>query len=257
MSRIKIATYNVNGIRSAISKGLIEWIISENLDVVCFQELKADLNSIDEKLFTELGYFCNWFPAEKKGYSGVGVISRQNPISVEYGCGNEFYDKEGRILQLNFNDFSIINTYHPSGSSGEERQAFKMVWLDFFSEYIKRVSQSHPNLIISGDYNICNKAIDIHNPISNSKSSGFLPEEREWFDKFIETGFVDSFRKINKSPNQYTWWSFRAGARGKNLGWRIDYNLVCKSLETKIIDSYILPNAKHSDHCPCVLVMDF
>ena len=224
---------------------------------MCFQELKADLQSIDQKLFVDLGYYCNWYPAEKKGYSGVGIISKLKPESVIFGCGNEMYDKEGRVLQVNFTDFSVICTYHPSGSSGEDRQAFKIEWLDFFISYIQKLKVTYPNLIISGDYNICNKAIDIHNPISNAKSSGFLPEEREWFDNFLEAGFIDSFRKINQLPKQYTWWSFRAGARGKNLGWRIDYNLVSKALETKISDSYILPEAKHSDHCPCILVMDF
>jgi len=257
MSRIKIVTYNVNGIRSAVSKGLIDWIISENPDVVCFQEIKADLASIDQKIFTELGFVCNWFPAEKKGYSGVAIISKINPETVIFGCGNEMYDKEGRVIQINFKDFSIINAYHPSGSSGDERQAFKMVWLNFFKDYIQQQIRTFPNLIVSGDYNICNKAIDIHNPNSNANSSGFLPEEREWFDNFLESGFVDSFRKINQLPKQYTWWSFRAGARGKNLGWRIDYNLVSKPLEAKICDAYLLPDAKHSDHCPCVLVLDF
>ena len=257
MRKIKIATYNVNGIRSAVSKGLLDWIISENPDVLCFQEIKADLQSIDQKLFTDLGYFCHWYPAEKKGYSGVGVVSKISPESVVFGCGNQLYDREGRIIQVNFKEFSLISSYHPSGSTGDERQAFKMVWLDFFRQYIKQQLNNFPNLIVSGDYNICNKPIDIHNPASNAKSSGFLPEEREWFDNFLEMGFVDSFRKINQLPKQYSWWSFRAGARGKNLGWRIDYNLVSKSLESKISDSYLLPNAKHSDHCPCVLVLDF
>lgn len=256
MAKKKIGTYNVNGIRAAITKGLIDWIKEEDFDVLCFQEIKADLASIDQNLFTSLGYHCYWFPAEKKGYSGVGIISKEKPKEVIVGCNNPIYDREGRVLQLVFKNFSVICAYHPSGSAGEERQAFKMLWLDYFKSYIQSIQSKYSKLVISGDYNICNKPIDIHNPISNAKSSGFLPEERAWFDSFLEIGYVDSFRKINKSPHQYTWWSYRANAREKNLGWRIDYNLVSNSLENKILDAWILPNAKHSDHCPAVLVLD-
>jgi exodeoxyribonuclease-3 len=255
---IRTLSWNVNGIRACARQGFVDLLNKSEADIVGLQEVRATKEQVPSEILENKHYPYQFYvEAEKKGYSGVGIISKINPETVIFGCGNEMYDKEGRVIQINFKDFSIISAYHPSGSSGDERQAFKMVWLNFFMDYIQQQVRTFPNLIVSGDYNICNKAIDIHNPNSNANSSGFLPEEREWFDKFLESGFVDSFRKINQLPKQYTWWSFRAGARGKNLGWRIDYNLVSKPLEAKICDAYLLPDAKHSDHCPCVLVLDF
>jgi exodeoxyribonuclease III len=253
----RVITYNVNGIRSALSKGWMEWLLVSNADVVCLQEIKAHPEQIDTRIFDEAGYHHFWYPAEKKGYSGVAVLSRLQPTHVEYGCGMEMYDKEGRVLRLDFGDVSVMSVYMPSGSSGDDRQDFKMKWLDDFTGYINTLKQDRKKLIISGDYNICNKPIDIHNPVSNAKSSGFLPEERAWFDAFLETGFTDAFRHFNPHPHQYTWWSFRAGARNKNLGWRIDYNLVTDNLKPNLIHSYIDPEARHSDHCPCILDIEF
>lgn len=247
---IRIFSYNVNGIRSAISKGLMDWVAAEKPDIICFQEIKADHDSIANHHFEDMGYQTFWFPAQKKGYSGVGIVSKIPPQKVVYGCNNPLYDAEGRFITLHFSDFSVISVYHPSGSSGDERQAFKMQWLDYFSSYMTAFRKQYPRLVVSGDYNICNKAIDIHNPVSNAKSSGFLPEERKWFDDFLASGYVDSFRMFNSQPGQYTWWSFRAGARGKNLGWRIDYNLVTDTLKDKLLAAGICPDAKHSDHCP-------
>jgi exodeoxyribonuclease III len=167
------------------------------------------------------------------------------------------YDFEGRVLRADFGDVSVMSVYHPSGSSGEDRQAFKMQWLSDFYGYINTLKKERPNLIISGDYNICHQPIDIHNPKSNANSSGFLPEERSWIDGFLKSGFVDSFRHFNKEPHNYTWWSFRAGARNKNLGWRIDYNLVSETIASRMTRAFILPEARHSDHCPSVLEIDF
>ncbi len=253
----KIVSYNVNGIRSAMSKGLVDWLTATNPDILCLQEIKADPSQIDLSLFENKGYYHYWYPAQKKGYSGVAIFTKQKPTHVEYGCGISEYDSEGRILRVDFGDISVMSVYHPSGSSGEERQAFKFKWMDDFQKYIDGLKKNHPNLILCGDVNICHQPIDIHNPKSNANSSGFLPEEREWLDKFIKSGFIDSFRHFNKEPHNYSWWSFRANARTKNLGWRIDYNLVSKPLESKMKRSFLLPEAKHSDHCPVVLEIDF
>lgn len=253
----KIISYNVNGIRSAISKGFMDWLKAANPDVICLQEIKAEPGQIDVKVFEDAGYHHYWYPAQKKGYSGVAIFTKQKPTYVEYGCGMEKYDFEGRVLRVDFGDVSVMSVYHPSGSSGEDRQAFKMQWLADFQKYIDNLKKERPKLIICGDYNICHQPIDIHNPKSNANSSGFLPEEREWIDSFMKSGFVDSFRHFNKEPHNYSWWSFRANSRAKNLGWRIDYNLVSKNMEANMKRAAILPEAKHSDHCPVVLEIDF
>ncbi|MDF0692310.1 exodeoxyribonuclease III [Aquirufa ecclesiirivi] len=250
---MKIISYNVNGIRAAIQKGFIDWLKEENPDVLCLQELKADIEQVDISAIEALGYQIYWHSAQKKGYSGVAIFSKVSPKSVTIGCGIEKYDAEGRVIRADFKDFSVISVYMPSGSSGDERQGFKMIWLADFYQYIDQLKKEIPHLIISGDYNICHKAIDIHNPKSNANSSGFLPEEREWMENFINSGFVDSFRHINAEPHHYSWWSYRAGARGKNLGWRIDYHLVSEPLRNRISHAEILPEVKHSDHCPVVI----
>jgi exodeoxyribonuclease III len=250
---MKILTYNVNGIRSAISKGFVDWLKATNADMICLQEVKAEENQIEKALFEDLGYHINWFSAEKKGYAGVAILTKVKPKNIVYGCGIEIYDREGRVLRTDFEDFSLMSVYMPSGSSGEERQEFKMQWLSDFQGYIKDLTKTVPNLIISGDYNICHRAIDIHNPKSNANSSGFLPEERDWMEGFLNNGFIDTFRHFNKEPHHYSWWSYRAGARGKNLGWRIDYNCATESMRERLVRSAILPEAKHSDHCPVLL----
>ncbi|HVA98232.1 MAG TPA: exodeoxyribonuclease III [Bacteroidia bacterium] len=253
----KIISYNVNGIRSALSKGWIEWLKATDPDIVCLQEIKANPEQLDVSIFENAGYHHYWYPAQKKGYSGVAILSKQKPNHVEYGCGIEKYDNEGRVLRADFDNYSVMSVYMPSGSSGDERQAFKMEWLSDFQNYINELKKKFPNLIISGDYNICHKPIDIHNPVSNANSSGFLPEERNWIDGFMKSGFVDTFRHFNSEPHNYTWWSFRANSRAKNLGWRIDYHLASKTLENKLKRAVIFPQAKHSDHCPILLEVDF
>ena len=252
---MKIVTYNVNGIRAAMSKGLIDWISQVSPDVLCVQEIKANPDQVGVFEFEELGYHHYWYPAQKKGYSGVAIFTKQKPKHIEYGCGIKEYDDEGRILRIDFEEFSVMSVYHPSGSSGDLRQAFKMEWLEAFLNYINQLKATYPKLVICGDFNICHKAIDIHNPKSNANTSGFLPEEREWMEQFINSGFVDSFRHFNQEPHQYSWWSYRAGSRAKNLGWRIDYNFVTDNLKNRISRSVILPSAIHSDHCPVLLEM--
>jgi exodeoxyribonuclease-3 len=254
---MRIITYNVNGIRAAMNKDLVGWLKAANPDVLCLQETKATSDQVDVKAFEALGYHLYWYSAQKKGYSGVAIFSKIKPKHVEYGCGIEKYDFEGRIIRLDFDDCSVMSVYHPSGSSGDDRQAFKMKWLADFQEYINDLKTNHPNLILCGDYNICHKPIDIHNPKSNANTSGFLPEEREWMEQFIQSGFTDSFRHFNQEPHQYSWWSYRAGSRGKNLGWRIDYNLVANHLDKQLKRAVILPDAMHSDHCPVLLEIEF
>lgn len=250
---MKIVSYNVNGIRSAMSKGLIDWMRVVEPDVLCLQEIKASPEQVGVFEFEELGYHHYWYPAQKKGYSGVAILTKIEPEQVTYGCGLKQYDDEGRVLRVDFKDVSVMSVYHPSGSSGEERQAFKMKWLSDFDGYVADLRAKVPNLILSGDFNICHRAIDIHNPISNAKTSGFLPEEREWMEQFINKGFIDTFRHFNKEPHQYSWWSYRAQSRSKNLGWRIDYHLSTANLEARLKSAAILSDAVHSDHCPVLL----
>lgn len=254
---MKIITYNVNGIRSAISKGLTHWLSDEKPDILCIQETKAQPDQIPSEEFKNLGYSCFWHSAEKKGYSGVGLLTLHQPDRVIEGMGIPEYDREGRFIRADFGDISVISVYHPSGTTGDVRQEFKMKWLEDFLNYVKDLRKERSKLIISGDFNICHKPIDIHDPIGNANSSGFLPEEREWLDRFIASGFVDTFRVFNQQPYQYTWWSFRANARSRNLGWRIDYHMVTENLKPKLKGATILPHVVHSDHCPAVVEIEF
>ncbi|MBM3435251.1 MAG: exodeoxyribonuclease III [Bacteroidetes bacterium] len=252
----RIITYNVNGIRAAVQKGFIGWLRSAEADIVCIQETKAQPDQIPVMEMNALGYNSYIFSAKKKGYSGVSIFSKTKPDHVEYGIGIGEYDLEGILIRADFGDVSVMSVYHPSGTSGDERQAFKMKWLADFQIYIEKLVKERPNLILSGDFNICHKPIDIHDPVRNAKSSGFLPEEREWMTGFLGCGFIDTFRFFNKEPNQYTWWSYIANARAKNLGWRIDYHLASLPMASRLMSAMILPQARHSDHCPALLEVD-
>ena len=229
------------------------WLDSVKADVVCLQEIKAMPEQFDQTLFNEIGYDCYIHSANKKGYSGVAILSKIKPQNVEYGCGIDEIDFEGRVIRADYKDFSVMSVYFPSGSSGNLRQEYKFKFLDLFATYIHDLRNKIPNLIICGDFNICHKPIDIHNPVRNKNTSGFLPEERDWMDRFIESGFADVFRIENKEPHNYTWWSYRANARAKNLGWRIDYIMINKTIISKDKRSVILSKAKHSDPCPVLL----
>ncbi len=254
---MKLVSYNVNGIRAAMNKDLIGWLREVNPNVVCFQEIKALKEQIDEKAFRALGYeHLYWYSAEKKGYSGTAVLCKQKPNNVQVGMNMDVYDREGRVIRADFNDFTLICTYFPSGTSGDERQDFKMKYLEDFTKYITELRKERPNLIITGDLNICHKPIDINFPEKHETMSGFLPEEREWFDRFVALGFVDTFRVFNQEPNQYSWWSFRSRAREKNLGWRIDYFLCTESIKSKLKSAAIYQSAVHSDHCPISVEVD-
>ncbi len=252
----KIISYNVNGLRAALTKDWLNWLKAANPDILCLQEIKVLPDQLDLSPFEELGYKTFWYPAQKKGYSGVAIFSKKEPDHVEYGCGMKKYDEEGRIIRLDFGKYSFMSAYFPSGSSGEDRQAFKMEFLADFRNYVAKLRKQREFLVISGDVNICHKPIDIHNPVSNKKSSGFLPEEREWMDLFEKDGMIDTFRLVNQEPHQYSWWSYRFNARAKNLGWRIDYHLITENLVKKVRKAAIFPEAKHSDHCPVMLELD-
>ncbi|TXE14570.1 exodeoxyribonuclease III [Algoriphagus aquimarinus] len=253
---MKIVSYNVNGIRAAMNKGFIDWLRLVNPDIIGLQEVKANLDQIDATVFEDLGYEIYWYPAVKKGYSGVAILTKTKPKSVKHGMEYSKYDDEGRLLQVDFEDFSFLTAYFPSGTTGDIRQAFKYEFLDDIYGYTQDLKKSNPNFILSGDYNICHKAIDIHNPKSNKNTSGFLPEERAWMDKFTESGFIDSFRKFNDQPDNYTWWSYRANSRAKNLGWRIDYHMATAPMNDRLKSSIILADAKHSDHCPILIEVE-
>jgi len=246
---IKILSYNVNGIRAALNKGFESWLQAANPDVLCLQETKALQEQVDTQVFEKLGYNHFWFSAQKKGYSGVAILTKKEPQFIVYGTGIEQMDSEGRVLRVDYPDVSIISLYLPSGTN-TDRLDYKFQFMDEFQAYIDELKKEVPHLVICGDYNICHQAIDIHDPVRNKTVSGFLPEERAWIDGFIRAGFIDSFRHLNPNPHHYSWWSYRANARANNKGWRIDYALVAERLENKILKSYILPEAKHSDHCP-------
>jgi len=254
---MKIVSYNVNGIRSAMKKGFVDWLKQYNPDIVAIQELKAKEDQIDKQQFEKLGYKTYWYPAEKPGYSGVGLLTKPQPDRVIFGIGDEFFDKEGRLIRADYGDWTLLNVYIPSGSSGDERQAVKMRFLELFREFINELRKERPKLVISGDFNICRLWIDIHNPEGHVNVSGFLPEEREWFAKLIEEdGLIDTFREFNQEPEQYSWWSFRARARERNKGWRIDYHLITPELKPKLKNAEILKDVRHSDHSPVMVELD-
>ena len=254
---MKIISYNVNGIRAAIKKGFIEWLKNSNCDVICLQEIKALKEQLDLDLFVKAGYKYNyWFSANKKGYSGVAILSKTKPNHVEYGTGIESMDYEGRNIRADFDNFSVMSLYLPSGTN-LLRLDHKLNYMRMFREYIDELKSSSNKLIIVGDYNICHKAIDIHDPVRNKNVSGFLPVEREWLDNFISSGFIDSFREVNDSKDMYSWWSYRANSRQNNKGWRIDYAMVSENLKYNITDAKILSEVKHSDHCPIFVKLKF
>lgn len=256
-NNIRIISYNVNGIRAAIKKGFTDWLATDPADIICLQEIKAHQENIDHAVISKLGYEQYWYPAEKKGYSGVAVFTRIHPDKVYNGNGYMQSDSEGRVIRMDIGDLSLINAYFPSGTSGDLRQTYKYQWLDEFHAYLRQLREERPALVVCGDYNICHKAIDIHDPVGNKKSSGFLPEERAWMDTFFGDGFIDTFRCFNPHPQQYSWWSMRANSRERNKGWRIDYISVTEKLRPRLKDAKIHPEIKHSDHCPVYLELSF
>ena len=249
---MKIISYNVNGIRAALNKGFIDWLVAADPDVICLQEIKAMEEQLDLSLFTEAGYIYNyWFSAQKKGYSGVALLCKIKPNHVEYGTGIESMDFEGRNIRADFDGLSVMSLYLPSGTN-DARLDHKLEYMDMFQNYITKLRKDLPNIVICGDYNICHEEIDIHNPKMKGVS-GFLPVERKWIGSFINSGFIDAFRFLHPEKQAYSWWSYRANSRANNKGWRLDYTMVSNPLKEKIKRSVILQEAVHSDHCPVLV----
>lgn len=254
---MRVMTFNANGIRAAARKGFYDWFAEQNVDLLCIQETKAQLDQLNkESLYFPQDYFCHFASAVKKGYSGTALYSRKKPMNIIDSIGNEVFDQEGRYIQFDFQDFSIISLYLPSGTSGDHRQSVKMSSLDFFASQLQSLKEEGKSLIICGDFNIAHKEIDLKNWKSNKKSSGFLPEERAWMDYLFDTlGFVDAFRVINQQPDQYTWWTYRAGAFARNVGWRIDYHIISPDIKNDLTHATIYRDQQFSDHAP--LTMDY
>jgi exodeoxyribonuclease III len=251
MQTSKLATYNINGIRAAQTKGLFDFINQNQYDMAFFQETKATPDQVKMGDLKSAEFHDHWHSAEKKGYSGVMSISKKAPDQVIIGMGNSKYDSEGRVIRMDFGDLTILNCYFPSGSSGEDRHDFKMEFLADFFAWAERLKNERENLIVVGDYNIVHKEMDIHNPGRKDNPSGYRLEEREWMDDwFKKLEFTDAFRHLHPDEVEFSWWSYRAGSRRKNLGWRIDYISVSEHLQDRIIESRHRPDAMHSDHCP-------
>lgn len=252
---MRIISYNVNGLRSAIGKGLKEWMIGLDADAYCIQEIKLD-DSIHQLILDTFPEFeCYLFSAQKKGYSGVAVLTKKKPIKVIKGCGRAEFDNEGRVILCDYGAFTLLNAYYPSGSSFE-RQEVKNRFLDFMTGYLPKILAQYPNLVHLGDFNICHTELDIHNPGRHVGVSGFLPHEREWFTKTLNMGFNDAFRIFEPRGDHYTWWSYNKGVREKNLGWRIDYHMVSNSLKSAVKSSTIYSKVLFSDHCPIEIVLE-
>lgn len=254
---MRVISFNANGVRAAARKGFYEWLAEQNADFVCIQETKASPEQLrPAEQFNPPGYHCEYVSAQKKGYSGVAVYARHKPQHIVKNIGYDVSDEEGRYLQFDYPNLSVVSLYLPSGTSGEVRQAVKFHFLDRFAEHLIDLKKQGRELILCGDYNIAHTIKDIKNWRSNQKSSGFLPEERAWLDQlFGEMGFVDAFRVLNQEADQYTWWSYRARAFIKNVGWRIDYQVITPGLKESLQDTFIYREQQFSDHAP--LIMDY
>ena len=262
---MQILTYNLNGIRAALKNGLLTWLETTTADILCFQEVKATPDVVDLSGFQALGYeLVGWHAAEKKGYSGVAIFSKIKPEKVVSGCGIPAYDSEGRVIRADFGDITVLNCYFPSGTSGDVRQGVKMRFLADFYIWVNELRKERPNLIICGDYNIAHTEIDIHDPVRNQKSSGFLPEERAWMTKLLDTtdagcGLVDVYRQLQPDATDacYTWWSNRGQAYANNVGWRLDYHLATPALAALARHEAIYKDVNFSDHAPITVDYDF
>lgn len=253
---MRIISFNANGIRAAVRKGFFQWLPRQKADVVCLQETKAQKHQLEVPEFRPKGFHCYYEDAEKKGYSGVAIYSKQEPDEVIYGFGSPEFDAEGRHIEARFGDLSVVSVYMPSGSSSEERQQAKFRYLDEFMQYLQAIKKDGRRYVICGDWNIAHKEIDLKNWRGNRKNSGFLPEERAWLDDVFDgEGFVDAFREVNPAADQYTWWSNRGRARENNVGWRIDYQVVSAALKDKALKARIHKTTWFSDHAP--LIMDY
>ena len=250
MKKIRILSWNVNGIRAAYKKGFLDWLKKDQPDILCIQETKARPEQLSDDLLNVEGYHSYFSSAVKKGYSGVAIYSKLEPKSIKNGFGIEKFDSEGRILIAEYADFTLFNIYYPNGKARQERLDYKMEFYDAFLKYVDKLKKKGKNIIICGDVNTAHKEIDIARPKENEKISGFLPMEREWIDKFLSHGYLDTFRMFSQEPDNYTWWDQITRARERNVGWRIDYFYISESLKKKIKDAFIMSDVMGSDHCP-------
>lgn len=253
---ISLISYNVNGLRAALKKGFLQWLDAVSPEVVMLQEIKAFPEQIDLNPFYERGYRVEFFSANKAGYSGVAIFSKEKPRNVERGIGIQKFDVEGRCIKVGFENYSVCCVYMPSGASSPQRQQFKLEWLTEFNKYLERVKSEDSHLIVAGDFNMCHKEIDIHNPVRLKGVPGFSEPERMWMDKLVQSGFIDSYREFNSDPGNYTWWSYMGNSRNRNIGWRIDYQFISENLRKHLIRAVHLSDAKHSDHCPVLIQLD-
>jgi exodeoxyribonuclease-3 len=247
---MRIFSWNVNGLRAVARKGFLDWLAEESPDVVCLQEVKAREVDVDDSLVCPEGYHAYWNSAERKGYSGVLTYTKKKPDNIFRGMGIERFDIEGRIVRLEFPEFDLLNVYFPNGTSGDERLQYKMDFYQAFLNHCQSLRAKGKKLIVTGDVNTAHKAIDLKNAKANEKNSGFLPIEREWMDRFVAHGYVDTFRLFHPEPDHYTWWTYRANARPRNIGWRIDYFFVTEDMVDQVQDAFIHPHVMGSDHCP-------
>jgi exodeoxyribonuclease-3 len=250
MGEKKLLCWNVNGVRAIKGKGFFPWLYQESPDILCLQETKANLDQLGDDLKKPEGYRTYWAYPEKKGYGGVAVFSREEPLEVRYDLGANGFDVEGRVIAAEYREFTLLNIYFPNGKSGPERLRYKMEFYGVFLKYADSLKAGGKKLVVCGDVNTAHKEIDIARPKENSKVSGFLPEERAWIDEFISHGYVDTFRRFNQEPEQYTWWDLKTGARQRNKGWRIDYFFVSDNLLPALKSAFILKDVMGSDHCP-------
>ncbi len=250
MKKIRILSWNVNGIRAVNKKGFLDWFVNEKPDILCLQETKAHKEQLPDELINVPGYHSYFCSGERKGYSGVAIYSKEEPVSVKRGFDIEKFDNEGRILIAEYPDFTLFNIYYPNGKARPERLKYKMEFYDAFLNYANNLKNKGKKLIICGDVNTAHKEIDIARPKENSNVSGFLPMEREWIDKLLANGYTDTFRMFNQEPDNYTWWDMVTRARERNVGWRIDYFFVSDNVKDEIKDSFILSDVMGSDHCP-------
>ena len=253
---MNIVSWNVNGVRAAVRNGLLKWQEEYQPDVLCIQEIKAKPEQLEDSILNLKGYHSYWNPAQRKGYSGTATFTKTEPLEVKFNPLPTNCRDEGRIIETRFDDFILFNIYFPNGQKDEERLKFKLDFYDSFFEYAEKLLNQGEKLVVCGDYNTAHKEIDLKNPKSNEKRSGFLPIEREYLDRMLEMGFVDTFRYLHKDEVKYTWWSYRFKAREKDVGWRIDYFMVSENLMNKVKDCKILNDVYGSDHCPIELILD-
>lgn len=258
MSHLRLLSWNVNGLRAVIRKGFLDWLANEQPDVLCLQETKANKTQLGEEINNHDLYHANWHSSTvKKGYSGVLTLSKEKPLVVEQGFGIEKFDQEGRVIMTEFKSFILFNVYFPNGKMNSERLNYKLEFYDFFLSYIEKKRASGKKIIFCGDVNTAHRPIDLSRPKANEKVSGFLPIERRWIDRVIESGYIDTLRQFHKEPELYTWWDLKTRARERNVGWRIDYFFLDRSILPHLKKAYIMPEVMGSDHCPAAIELDF